>query len=355
MNNSLQNPTYCCLFLSKTKNNTIRFSIAKTTSWIIEPEANTIRTNTHYLSINISKNFLEVSKRKTKWILNNNLIFHKACKLYITCDYKYALGLTKDPKEALQFTIEKDSIYYIKSVFQLDFERKTLELNLRIPRFPAHGNSKGPSIGILLAGGISSRFNASKPKQLYLLNNKPVLSYSIEAILPAVDRLVIVSNTFCYEEIYNLTINKPNISIVINDIHCRLESIAAGIEFSKYLNPRHVIIHDSARPYITTEHIEALLESNKSCVYSQYFLKLVNGLVSLSPKPEFVDRDSYIEACTPLCIQFDVLAFMIRYMQIEHRIAHEFLPFLNLFKLKYTFIEGTYNSLRKLTTLEDIA
>ena len=44
------------------------------------------------------------------------------------------------------------------------------------------------NIGILLAGGISSRFNLSLSenkisKQLYLLDGKPLINYSIDAFL----------------------------------------------------------------------------------------------------------------------------------------------------------------------------
>ena len=44
------------------------------------------------------------------------------------------------------------------------------------------------NIGILLAGGTSSRFNLSLnenkiSKQLYILDGKPLINYSIEAFL----------------------------------------------------------------------------------------------------------------------------------------------------------------------------
>ena len=39
----------------------------------------------------------------------------------------------------------------------------------------------GKAIGIVLAGGIGSRFKGNKPKQYYLINGKEMIWYSIEA------------------------------------------------------------------------------------------------------------------------------------------------------------------------------
>jgi 2-C-methyl-D-erythritol 4-phosphate cytidylyltransferase len=64
---------------------------------------------------------------------------------------------------------------------------------------------------------------------------------------------------------------------------------------------KNVIIHDSARPFIQNYHINELLESMKENVYSQYYMKLVNGLLNIKTN-QFVDRDDYVEICTPLCI-----------------------------------------------------
>ena len=37
------------------------------------------------------------------------------------------------------------------------------------------------TIGMILAGGIGIRFNGTKPKQYYLINDKEVIWYSIQA------------------------------------------------------------------------------------------------------------------------------------------------------------------------------
>jgi len=45
-------------------------------------------------------------------------------------------------------------------------------------------------IGIILAAGTSSRFNSETPKQLYSVNNKPIIEYSIDNMIDLVDKLI---------------------------------------------------------------------------------------------------------------------------------------------------------------------
>ena len=51
------------------------------------------------------------------------------------------------------------------------------------------------NISIILAAGLSKRFNDITPKQLYPINGKPLVQYSIDAIEPVVDDLIIVTNS----------------------------------------------------------------------------------------------------------------------------------------------------------------
>jgi 2-C-methyl-D-erythritol 4-phosphate cytidylyltransferase len=236
------------------------------------------------------------------------------------------------------------------------FEKNNIEQNINLEAFfnRPKNNSKPFNACILLAGGIGSRFSSVELKQLYILNGKPVIQHSIDAIIDSVDLLVIIANTNCYNDIQKLS-NSEKIHIVLNDQGCRLESISSGIEFIKntYDYTTNLIIHDSARPFIKKEHVETLLESNKTSIYSQYALKLTNGLLKLPCS--FVDRDEYIEPCSPICIDFQVCKFVYsHYMDKAHRITHEFVEILDILDLKYTFIEGHYKYLRKITTMDDI-
>jgi len=214
---------------------------------------------------------------------------------------------------------------------------------------------------ILLAAGTSSRFDAYKPKQIYTLKKKTIISYSIDSIINIVDELIIITNTSCYDQIKEVA-NNNKITILINDINSRIESIKTGLLYinNKNISINKIIIHDSARPFVTEDHFKKILESNFQ--YSQYYLKLVNGLAKKDKtnynkflKYKIFDRNEYIELCTPVCCDYKLYYFIfMNYMGNKNPYTEEPITILNLLNIPYNFIEAHQKYLRKITYLDDI-
>ncbi len=231
------------------------------------------------------------------------------------------------------------------------------------------------NIAIILAAGTSQRFLQQTPKQLHLINNKPIINYSIETFLGTehqISLILIVTNSKCYAEMLNIKNQyymyaKVKMVFLINDVNCRIESINTALNFIKtnykttgiQNNQINIIIHDAARPFINSIHVDKLLnQMTKDVVYAQYYLKLVNGLLCLE-NYQTVNRDNYIEICTPLCINYAVLRNLMKnYINKNdsngNRIYHEFIPILKDIGLLYILLEGHYNYLKKITTIEDL-
>jgi 2-C-methyl-D-erythritol 4-phosphate cytidylyltransferase len=206
--------------------------------------------------------------------------------------------------------------------------------------------------GILLAAGTSARFCNNLPKQLYLINNIPMISYSVDILSSTLDKLVIVTNSHCFNSIKDLVGN--NVVVLINDINQRLESIKTALNFLDGQNVRNIIIHDSARPFVIQKHITDMIGLSNIFMYIQYYLPLLNGLAEIKESGyNIVDRNNYIELCTPQMIDFNLYKYMFR-NYIERNIDCEILPFLNKHAVNYKMICGTHKYLRKVTTLEDI-
>jgi len=199
--------------------------------------------------------------------------------------------------------------------------------------------------GVLLAAGKSSRFSHEIPKQLFSLGGKPLISHSIET-LSILDRLLIVTNSDLQEEIKKLA---PHAEILINDMDCRIQSIKTAIKHVQHAE--NVILHDAARPFITTQHIRALLQEVEHVQYCQYYLNLVNGLVK-KHGDDFclAKREQFIELCTPQIIKGDLFAKVFKKINTKRC---ELLPLAKSLNINYNLIEGHYRYLRKITTLED--
>jgi len=364
-NKYLSNPKYLFVSLYSSSKNKVKFGIYDKSKIKYKWRFNNMNIISHNnLYLNIRNNKLIVSKHKSQWeiISNNGKYYFKNTKIkdsdnvFIGCDLEYNLILTNKIEYAINFNINNHSIHYIKPSIRINFEMNNIIRKKDYDNIIKDSNNEKINIGILLAAGTSSRFESNTSKQLYKINSIPIITYSINNMKNILDKIIIVTNTKCYEEIKNIINDDINIKIVINDINCRLESLSKGLEYIKinYNNIDKIIIHDSARPYLLEDHFKNLLNTNH--LYSQYYLKLVNGLAKKElSNYEIVNRDDYIEICTPICINFKLCYFIFKnYMDIKNRITYEFIPILDLLKIKYKFIEDSYKYLRKITIKDDL-
>ncbi len=203
------------------------------------------------------------------------------------------------------------------------------------------------NVGVLLAAGNGRRFNGQK--QLYQIGNKSLTSISFDA-MQLLDEVIVVTNTLCHHQ---MAAALPTATIVINDVDSRLQSINVALDYLGDRQITNILIHDAARPFITT-HVKDLLGISEDYQYAQFFLKLVNGLVKKNGMVhEVVNRDDYIELCTPQIMRYQLFRFLFKTF-IHQGPACEILPLADLFKIKYKLLEGRHKHLRKVTTLDDV-
>jgi 2-C-methyl-D-erythritol 4-phosphate cytidylyltransferase len=204
------------------------------------------------------------------------------------------------------------------------------------------------NVGIILAAGKSSRFNNSIPKQLYTINGKPIINHSIDILNQLLDEVIIITNSTCYSQIIT------NNEILVNDVDDRIKSIKTALD---YLNDDYsnILIHDAARPFITKDCINNLIESQKNNFHSQYYLPIVNGLAKINESGswEIPNRDKYIQLCSPQITNFKLFKSIFR-EYIESNIYCEILPIVSKLKYDYNLILGDDKYLRKITTINDI-
>lgn len=387
-NKLLTNPKYICLSLFVDKDNSVKFNIfdgSDKFKWSFKNDC--IKYKYHkYLAVRDDK--LVVSEKKQNWelVTHDHKTFIKSDDKFISSDIRYNIFLSENIKYALNFCVDDNLINHIKTPMKLNFEINNIINKLDVsdfifhiphdlilePEYVQNVSTKKYNIGIILAAGTSSRFiNSSEikeSKQLYPINSIPVINYSIEIMRNILDEIIIVTNSNNYNKIKDIAeAFDCNINVVINDVNCRTRSINAGLEYikntKKYMPMcANVIIHDSARPFVKENHIKTLIESSSKYLYSQYCLKLVNGLC----KKDYigyniVNRDDYIEICTPICINYNLFDFVFtNYMNSTNStnstniVSNEFIPILDILRIEYNMIEGKYNYLKKITMIDDL-
>ena len=118
---------------------------------------------------------------------------------------------------------------------------------------------------IIVAGGSGSRMNTEIPKQFLLLNDRPVLFYSLEAFYnynPDIQILLVLPHihidfwkSLCKE--FDLKIKHK----IIEGGNTRFVSVKNGL--SAIEDNCFVAVHDGARPLITADTIHRLFEKAK--------------------------------------------------------------------------------------------
>jgi 2-C-methyl-D-erythritol 4-phosphate cytidylyltransferase len=245
---------------------------------------------------------------------------------------------------------------------------KSNELNKTLEKCAKYScSTEHTNICLLLSAGKSTRFKNNKSnitsKQVYIFENKPLILYSLEILIEIMTHIIIITNSECENEINDLIKNlmeKNNknlckVVIITNDIDCRLKTIEIGLEYIKNnivdLEINNIIIHDSARPFVPKEYFMTILSNTE--FYSQYSLKLTNGLVDNNFN--VYDRYIFFEICSPICIKYDLCKFIFEnFIYTKNRFVYEPIIILKLYNIKINIIYGKYKFLKKITYLDDL-
>ncbi len=116
---------------------------------------------------------------------------------------------------------------------------------------------------IIAAAGTSRRMGSTTSKQLLKINSKSVLEYSLAAFSSSeyVDEIIIVTKAEDIEETRKIASAFPKVNAITLGGAERFESVS--LAFAWVSDTCDVVaIHDAARPLVTTEFINRLIESS---------------------------------------------------------------------------------------------
>ncbi len=116
------------------------------------------------------------------------------------------------------------------------------------------------NIAIIVAAGNSTRFNCAIPKQYLIMNGRSVLNWTVRAFLASdfIDNVLVVINKDHKDLYYNSTEEFDILDPIIGG-KTRNESVLLGLKALEQINPKNVLIHDAARPLISTKLIDEVI------------------------------------------------------------------------------------------------
>lgn len=162
------------------------------------------------------------------------------------------------------------------------------------------------NIGIILAGGIGSRFKGDKPKQYYQINGKEMISYVINAFKDAetIDDFIVVLD----ESEFNSGRIAADYGVkTVMGGKTRNHSLKNALDYIKENHPdcEKVIENNAACPMITPKVINDIINLLDDNDYVQCTYKITDALGSY--KERVVDREDYFLIQSPDAYRFPLL------------------------------------------------
>lgn len=204
---------------------------------------------------------------------------------------------------------------------------------------------------IITAGGTSSRFGNTN-KLLEKINNKEIIKYTVEAFIQAdIEDIVICSNSSIIKILSKMFNQYKNIKIIEGG-KTRQESVFNGL---KVLDSDYVLIHDGARPMITTQIIKNTITSVVEKKAVSVMTKTIDTIKEVDEQGRIIktiDRSKLYNTQTPQAFEYKLI-----------RQAHETLidksftddaGMVEFLGKNVYIVEGDYRNI-KVTTKSDLA
>ena len=164
---------------------------------------------------------------------------------------------------------------------------------------------------ILLAGGIGNRFDKNISKQMITYNNETILEKNVLNFKKYFKDIPIqiVSNKKDLSKVHEITKKFKILDPVLGGKE-RQESVYNGLKAIKNSNPKYVLIHDAARPLVSSKVLNKLLKYiQKEIICVVPTLNVTDAIRTISKNlvKEVVSKQNKVLIQTPQLCNYKVL------------------------------------------------
>jgi len=204
---------------------------------------------------------------------------------------------------------------------------------------------------ILVAAGKGARIGGALPKQYRLIGGKPILKRTLDVTHanPRIDEtIIVVASGDPY--IGDLIEETDNIRTVTGGA-TRTASVKAGLSALADNPPDFVLIHDGARPFVTPDVINGVIDALVGATAAVPSLPIPDALKSLDGAS--VDREQLRRVQTPQGFHFDKIWEAFQALDSDASFADD-IEVAQAAGLEIAFTQGDTNNF-KVTYPEDFA
>lgn len=215
------------------------------------------------------------------------------------------------------------------------------------------------TIVIIPAAGVGKRCNTNLPKQYVKFCGKEMLAYTIEKFqnCKAIDEIIIAVNMEYYNDVISI-VNKYNLNKVIKVVMGgkeRQDSVYNAIKLVDATDDDIVLVHDAARPFVTTHIIESAID---------FTLKKGATVVAIAAKDTllkshsntaetYLDRKFVYYVQTPQSFKYSILKNAFEYAYANNKYYTDESSLVKEAGFPVEIIEGSFINF-KVTTSDDL-
>lgn len=202
---------------------------------------------------------------------------------------------------------------------------------------------------IITAGGTSSRFG-NKNKLLEQINGCEVIKYTVDAFRYSnIDEIIICANLSIMDELKELFKDYEKVRIIEGG-QTRQQSVYNGLKADRC---DYVLIHDGARPVITTELINICIEMVKENKALSVMTKTIDTIkeVEHGKIVKTIDRSKLYNTQTPQAFEYDLI--LSAHQKYAGRNFTDDAGMVEAMGADVYVIDGSYKNI-KITTQSDI-
>ena len=213
---------------------------------------------------------------------------------------------------------------------------------------------------VIVAGGSGSRMESSVKKQYIRLNEREILSLSIEAFekTNAVDEIVVAVPAEDINYVNEYIVDKygfKKVRCIVSGGDTRQASVLSALT-SCNKNTDIVAIHDGARPFVSKDVIEECFRQAESFGGAACAVKVKDTLKSADDEMFFSgtsDREKLYMVQTPQAFNYKKILEAHKWAKESGFSATDDTQIAEKFGMKVKIVEGSYLNI-KITTKEDI-
>ena len=210
------------------------------------------------------------------------------------------------------------------------------------------------NIAIVLLAGDSTRFQSDTPKQLYLIDNKPLCYYALKPFYESkiIDEVVIVTKHEYYPIMATCMGDKE--THLVEGGRTRFDSVDNALEILRDIAEPddNIFIHDGARLNLNDELLQSLKDALMFFNAATLALPMEDTIGKLENDKfvNFPDRHKYMRIQTPQAFKFKTI---LRAHEFKTEGATDDAQLVLKLGEPIKYVMGS-KALNKITTIEDI-